>query len=183
MRASSSTPGSIDSTCVDRGVDEEATDTSTRINDSYAQFLETIHDPESDDADDDEEKLMMMRRRRPIIKWNATCLQSFLYPLAIAVYLIAGALIFRAIESEHGEGLKEINEMKRRSIFDDIMNKTNLSKIQLEEIFLTFTEMCRNNVLQNVTENNWDFLPSVMFVTSVVTTIGKKVIITQYTGK
>ena len=160
-----STPGSIDSTCVEE-------DISTRISESYTLFSETISDL-TDDSDGEEEKVMRMRRRSPIIKWNATCLQAFLYPLALTIYLLAGALIFMAIESEHENDVKEISDMRRRILFDEIINNSNLSREQVEQIFVNFTRMCENKVLQNSTTNNWDFLPSVMFVTSVITTIGK----------
>lgn len=157
------TADSIDSTCA-----EEDASTSR----SYTLFSETISDP-TDDSDGEEQNLTMMRRRRPIIKWNATCLQAFLYPLALAIYLLVGALIFMAIESEHEKDVKENSEINRRQLFDDITNKYNLSREQVEEIFEIFTKMCKNKALQNSSVNNWDFLPSVMFVTSVITTIGK----------
>jgi len=155
------TADSIDSTC--------AEDTSTRISGSYTLFSETVSDP----TDVEEQELMMMRRRRPIIKWNATCLQAFLYPLALTIYLLVGALIFMAIENEHQKDLIENNAMNRRLLFDYIINNSNLSREQVEEIFKHFTKMCVDKTLQNSTLNNWDFLPSLMFVTSVITTIGK----------
>ena len=40
---------------------------------------------------------------QPILKWNALdlCVQALLYPIAVFIYLLIGAVIFTAIEYDH----------------------------------------------------------------------------------
>ena len=109
---------------------------------------------------------------RPIIKWNATCIQSLIYPFAIVMYLLIGALVFMSIE---GENEKEVIEhaMRQKESLMDVLNQTcNLTKEQIDEIFKNFTNLCGNGGM-HPNSSRWDFVPSFMFVTTTITTIGK----------
>jgi len=112
---------------------------------------------------------------RPIIKWNATCIRSLIYPLTIISYLLIGALVLMSVERENDKELIERATQQRKSV-RDALRTYNLTEAQIEEIFENITDLCDNGGFYN--SSRWDFVPSFMFVTTTITTIGKIIVLT-----
>lgn len=152
-------------------IEEQEFEPTTR---GYSRFSYSVSAPPDEDRqNNDVETEGTVTRNRPIIKWNATCIQSLIYPFAIILYLLIGALVFMGLESENERQMIE-HTTEQKDRLKAFLNQTfNLTENQMQEIFNNFTSLCVNGGMRPVTPTRWDFVPSFMFVTTTITTIGK----------
>ncbi|XP_073346479.1 potassium channel subfamily K member 1-like [Pagrus major] len=87
------------------------------------------------------------------------------------LYLLIGAGIFSAIELPYEQELRQELEAARR---DFLANNTCVSDARLEELLVRALEASNYgvSVLGNDTKNNWDFVSSLFFTSTVLTTTG-----------
>ncbi|XP_067432294.1 potassium channel subfamily K member 1-like [Thunnus thynnus] len=87
------------------------------------------------------------------------------------LYLIIGAGIFSAIELPYEHQLRQELKAARRDFLD---NNTCVSDAHLEELLIRALEASNYGVslLGNDTSNNWDFVSSLFFTSTVLTTTG-----------
>lgn len=88
------------------------------------------------------------------------------------LYLSVGAGIFSAIELPYeGELRREVREVRR----DFLSNNTCVSDARLEELLARALEANNYGVsaLGNETSRNWDFVSSLFFTSTVLTTTGE----------
>ncbi|XP_013862518.1 potassium channel subfamily K member 1 [Austrofundulus limnaeus] len=98
-------------------------------------------------------------------------LNFVLLVLAYILYLAVGAGIFSAIELPYeGELRRELREARR----DFLGNNTCVSDARLEELLARALEASNYgvSVLGNETSRNWDFVSSLFFTSTVLTTTG-----------
>ncbi|XP_017290322.1 potassium channel subfamily K member 1 [Kryptolebias marmoratus] len=91
--------------------------------------------------------------------------------VAYVLYLTVGAGIFSAIELPYeGELRRELEEARR----DFLSNNTCVSDARLEELLARALEASNYgvSVLDNETGRNWDFVSSLFFTSTVLTTTG-----------
>ena len=162
------TASTIDSLLIEEQ-EFESTGTLTR---GYSVLSDSVSVPPDSDrlnnyVEPDEEET----KPRPIIKWNATCVQCLIYPLTIIMYLLIGAGVFMSIEYENDKEMIELATQQRESLMD-VFRTCNLTEAQIEEIVKNVFNLCNNNGLYN-SSSRWAFVPSFMFVTTTITTIGK----------
>ena len=88
------------------------------------------------------------------------------------LYLIIGAGIFSAIELPYEHQLRQELKAARR---DFLNNNTCVSDAHLEELLIRALEASNYGVslLGNDTSNNWDFVSSLFFTSTVLTTTGE----------
>lgn len=99
-------------------------------------------------------------------------LNFVLLVLAYILYLAVGAGIFSAIELPYeGELRRELKEARR----DFLGNNTCVSDARLEELLARALEASNYgvSVLDNETSRNWDFVSSLFFTSTVLTTTGE----------
>lgn len=91
---------------------------------------------------------------------------------AYILYLIIGAGIFSAIELPYEEQLREELRAARQDFLD---NNTCVSDAQLEALLARALEASNYgvSVLGNDTSRNWDFVSSLFFTSTVLTTTGE----------
>ncbi|XP_030610661.1 potassium channel subfamily K member 1-like [Archocentrus centrarchus] len=91
--------------------------------------------------------------------------------VAYVVYLLVGAGIFSVIEQPYEDALRQELRAARR---DFLSNNTCVSDARLEELLARTLEA--NNygvsILGNDTRRNWDFVSSLFFTSTVLTTTG-----------
>ncbi|KAG7228064.1 hypothetical protein INR49_005686 [Caranx melampygus] len=91
--------------------------------------------------------------------------------IAYILYLIIGAGIFSAIELPYEQQLREELRAARQDFLD---NNTCVSDAQLEVLLARVLEASNYgvSVLRNDTSHNWDFVSSLFFTSTVLTTTG-----------
>lgn len=91
---------------------------------------------------------------------------------AYILYLIIGAGIFSAIELPYEQQLREELRAARQDFLD---NNTCVSDAQLEALLARALEASNYgvSVLGNDTSRNWDFVSSLFFTSTVLTTTGE----------
>lgn len=99
-------------------------------------------------------------------------LHSGLLVVGYAAYLLLGAWIFSAIELPYERKLREELAAARE---DFLSNNTCVSDARLEELLARALEASNYgvSVLHNQTSNNWDFVSSLFFTSTVLTTTGE----------
>lgn len=92
--------------------------------------------------------------------------------VAYIVYLVVGAGIFSAIELPYERELRQELVAARR---DFLSNNTCVSDAHLEEFLARALEASNYgvSVLRNDTNRNWDFMSSLFFSSTVLTTTGE----------
>ncbi|XP_045925350.1 potassium channel subfamily K member 1-like [Micropterus dolomieu] len=87
------------------------------------------------------------------------------------VYLVIGAGIFSAIELPYEQDLRQELITARQ---DFLSNNTCVSDVSLEELLARVLEASNYgvSVLENDTKRNWDFVSSLFFTSTVLTTTG-----------
>lgn len=103
---------------------------------------------------------------------DRSCLHFGLLVLAYFLYLLLGACIFSAIELPHEQQLRRELLAARE---DFLENNTCVAGARLEELLARALEA--NNygvsVLRNDSTRNWDFVSSLFFTSTVLTTTGE----------
>ncbi|XP_026170884.1 potassium channel subfamily K member 1-like [Mastacembelus armatus] len=87
------------------------------------------------------------------------------------VYLLAGAWIFSVIERPYDHELRQELKVARQEF---LSNNTCVSDARLEELLVRVLEASNYgvSVLGNDTDRNWDFVSSLFFTSTVLTTTG-----------
>lgn len=117
-------------------------------------------------------------KNRPLFKLNAQCIQAILYPMIVLIYLVIGAAIFTAIESEHekmtrNDANQEIDEAQQ--VIETVLREFNIPENTTKEILSNISLWCADySKIQNL-PYQWEFLPSFYFAATVITTIGENV--------
>ncbi|KAI3365154.1 hypothetical protein L3Q82_010245, partial [Scortum barcoo] len=102
---------------------------------------------------------------------HRSALNFALLVVAYVVYLLIGAGIFSAIELPYEHELREELKTARR---DFLSNNTCVSDAHLDELLARVLEASNYgvSVLGNDTDRNWDFVSSLFFTSTVLTTTG-----------
>ncbi|TWW53537.1 Potassium channel subfamily K member 1 [Takifugu flavidus] len=102
---------------------------------------------------------------------HRSCLRFALLVVAYTVYLLLGAWIFSAIELPYEEELRRELIAARE---DFLSNHTCVSDARLEELLARALEASNYgvSVLRNDSTHNWDFVSSLFFTSTVLTTTG-----------
>lgn len=97
---------------------------------------------------------------------------SALLAAGYAAYLLLGACIFSAIELPHERKLRRELAAARH---DFLSNNTCVSDARLEELLARALEASNYgvSVLRNDSAHNWDFVSSLFFTSTVLTTTGE----------
>ena len=121
----------------------------------------------------------LSRNHQPVFKVNALCVQVLLYPITIVIYLLVGAALFTAIEHDyqnrpagtanHEMTITDQLESELEHAVGEVLRKFNVSENTYKE-FLT-THFCVHP--DSRIPNQWDFLPSIYFAATIITTIGE----------
>ena len=124
-------------------------------------------------VDDDVDK---HPKNHPIFNWNALCVQAVLYPIIVVIYLLVGAAVFTSIEHGH-EKMTRTNEQiaieEWQQSVEAILRNLNLPENTSKGLLDNFTYLCVDySRIQNVSYQ-WEFLPSLYFAATVITTIGE----------
>lgn len=92
--------------------------------------------------------------------------------VAYVAYLIVGAGIFSAIERPYEDALRQELRAARRNF---LSNNTCVSEARLEELLARTLEASNYgvSVLRNDSRRNWDFVSSLFFTSTVLTTTGE----------
>ncbi|XP_029486583.1 potassium channel subfamily K member 1-like [Oncorhynchus nerka] len=113
----------------------------------------------------------MYRQCASLVERHRSELSFALLLSGYALYLILGAWIFSAVELPYEQRLREQLETARQKFLWD---NACVSDERLEEL-LTRALHANNygvSVLGNASENNWDFISSLFFTSTVLTTTG-----------
>ena len=118
----------------------------------------------------------LSRNHQPVFKVNALCVQVLLYPITIVIYLLVGAALFTAIEHDyqnrpaetanHEVTITDKLENELQHAVEEVLRKFNVSESSSQDILKT--HFCDSRI-----PNQWDFLPSIYFAATVITTIGE----------
>ena len=107
-------------------------------------------------------------KNRPVFKFNALCVQVLLYPITVVIYLLIGAAVFTAIERNHEQMTRSVNNNNNMPSIDElqqavetVLRKHNLSENASKEIL--FAYMCADHSSAQNPPHQWDFLPSFYF--------------------
>ncbi|XP_041818256.1 potassium channel subfamily K member 1-like [Chelmon rostratus] len=105
------------------------------------------------------------------VERHQSALNFALLVAAYILYLLIGAGIFSAIEQPYERELRQELEAARR---DFLSNNTCVSDARLEELLARALEASNYgvSVLGNDTSHNWDFVSSLFFTSTVLTTTG-----------
>lgn len=106
------------------------------------------------------------------VERHQSALNFALLVAAYILYLLIGAGIFSAIEQPYERELRQELEAARR---DFLSNNTCVSDARLEELLARALEASNYgvSVLGNDTSHNWDFVSSLFFTSTVLTTTGE----------
>ncbi|XP_054455513.1 potassium channel subfamily K member 1-like [Anoplopoma fimbria] len=110
-------------------------------------------------------------RCSPLVEQHRSAVSFSLLLVGYVLYLLLGAGIFSAIERPYEQRLREDLRAARR---DFLNNHTCVSDAHLEELLARALEASSYGVtvLGNSTERNWDFVSSLFFTSTVLTTTG-----------
>ena len=106
------------------------------------------------------------------VERHQSALNFALLVVAYILYLIIGAGIFSAIELPYEQELRrELKEARR----EFLSNNTCVSEARLEELLARALEASNYgvSVLGNESDRNWDFVSSLFFTSTVLTTTGE----------
>lgn len=103
---------------------------------------------------------------------HGSCLRFGLLVLGYFLYLLLGACIFSAIELPHEQQLRRELLAARE---DFLGNNTCVADSRLEELLTRALEASNYgvSVLRNDSTRNWDFVSSLFFTSTVLTTTGE----------
>lgn len=104
---------------------------------------------------------------------HRSALNFALLIVAYVLYLVIGAGIFSAIELPYEQQLRRELRAARQEFLD---NNTCVSDARLEELLARALEASNYgvSVLGNNTEQSWDFVSSLFFTSTVLTTTGEE---------
>ena len=113
-------------------------------------------------------------------------LQMILLIAILTVYLLVGASVFQRLESpneheriEHAVQNHSLLERTKAFIIGNLTNKGSISQAEALELIYVFGNISGSEAKLSLT-HNWDFGPSVFFVTTVITTIGKTILTNNF---
>ncbi|XP_061563734.1 potassium channel subfamily K member 1-like [Cololabis saira] len=106
-----------------------------------------------------------------VVQLHQSSLSFSLLIVAYVLYLVVGAGIFSAIELPYEQDLRAELEAARR---DFLSNHTCVTDARLQELLARALQASNQgvSVLGNHTRNNWDFVSSLFFTSTVLTTTG-----------
>ncbi|XP_037319756.1 potassium channel subfamily K member 1-like [Pungitius pungitius] len=106
-----------------------------------------------------------------LVERHQSALNFALLVAGYVVYLLVGAGIFSAIEQPYEQDLRDELKAARQ---DFLSNNTCVSDARLEELLARALQASNYgvSVLGNSTQRNWDFVSSLFFTSTVLTTTG-----------
>ena len=101
------------------------------------------------------------------------------YLVLVLVYVITGACIFSLVEGPEENKRRVLAEGSLVDLKLKLLTLVNHNETTLDTLLLNIEQICSSNALQQGPKL-WEFAPSVLFTTTVVTTIGQYSSLTAY---